>query len=85
MSEEQIKKIMEMCEKAAKGPWTSFIEGRDFTSGSSFIRTGNIEDDYEIEFIRIRDEDQDFIAMARNVIPELIDEINRLKDLLNTN
>lgn len=50
------------------------MEGRDFESGSNFIMTG----DYDIEFVNIRQADQDFIAMARNVIPELINEIFKL-------
>lgn len=79
MNDIELEKILEVCNKATKGPWESLIEGRDFTSGSSFIKTGETENEYDIEFIKIRDEDQDFIAMARNVIPVLIDEILRLR------
>ena len=62
-------------------PWTSFVEGRDFVSGSSFIMTGTNHDrDYDMEFLNIRPEDQDFIAMARNVIPLLVDEIMKLRN-----
>ena len=35
----EINDIKERCEKATPGPWKSYIEGRDHTSGSSFIRT----------------------------------------------
>ncbi|KAA2224505.1 hypothetical protein [Chryseobacterium sediminis] len=80
MTESKLKNIIEVCNKATPSPWTSYIEGRDFTSGSSFIMTGEKENrDYDIEFISIKPEDQDFIAMARNVIPLLIDEIIKLK------
>lgn len=80
MTESELKNIIEICNKATKSPWTSYIEGRDFDSGSSFIMTGDDEDrDYDIEFISIKPEDQDFIAMARNVIPLLVDEIIKLK------
>ena len=71
---EEVKRIIN---KATKGPWKSYIEGRDHTSGSSFIKTG--DGDYDINFIKIRHEDQDFIALSRNIIPELIMEIEELR------
>lgn len=42
--------------------------------------TGNENDrDYDIEFIRIKNEDIDFITMARNEMPKLINELLELK------
>ncbi|WP_426481781.1 hypothetical protein [Chryseobacterium sp. R2ACT005] len=41
--------------------------------------TGEEKRDYDIEFISIKPEVQDFIAMARNVIPLLVEEIIKLK------
>ncbi len=79
MNEDELKKIIEICNKGTQGPWKSFIEGRDFTSGSSFIKTRDKENDYDIEFLNIRNDDQDFIAMARNILPLLIDEIIKLR------
>lgn len=80
MTESELKNIIEMCNKATSSPWTSYIEGRDFDSGSNFIMTGEKDNrNYDIEFISIKPEDQDFIAMARNAIPLLIDEIIKLK------
>lgn len=80
MTQSELENILEICNKATVAPWTSYIEGRDFDSGSSFIMTGENENrDYDIEFVNIKSEDQDFIAMARNVIPKLIDEIVTLK------
>ncbi|MGN7706059.1 hypothetical protein [Chryseobacterium sp. JV274] len=79
MTESELKNIMEVCNNATPSPWTSYIEGRDFDSGSSFIMTGEEKRDYDIEFISIKPEDQDFIAMARNVIPLLVEEIIKLK------
>ncbi|MPS64244.1 MAG: hypothetical protein DI622_01530 [Chryseobacterium sp.] len=76
----QLEKILEICNKATSAPWVSYIEGRDFESGSSFIMTGTKENrDYDIEFVSVKAEDQDFIAMARNVIPKLIEEILELR------
>ncbi|KQT28483.1 hypothetical protein ASG22_19980 [Chryseobacterium sp. Leaf405] len=80
MTKSDLENILEICSKATPAPWTSYIEGRDFDSGSSFIMTGeNKTRNYDIEFVKIKPEDQDFIAMARNVIPMLIDEIITLK------
>lgn len=76
MTKSELENILEICNKATVAPWTSYIEGRDFDSGSSFIMTGENENkNYDIEFVKIKPEDQDFIAMARNIIPKLIDEI----------
>ncbi|MDR6157128.1 hypothetical protein QF023_000644 [Chryseobacterium sp. SLBN-27] len=86
MTELELKDILNICNKATKSPWTSYIEGRDFDSGSSFIMTGiGQERDYDIEFIKIKPEDQDFIAMARNVVPLLVEEIRKLKKEENDN
>lgn len=80
MKQSDLEDILEICNKATPAPWISYVEGRDFDSGSSFIMTGENENrDYDIEFVKIKPEDQDFIAMARNVIPMLIDEIITLK------
>ena len=81
MKDTEIKQIQERCERATKGPWISFVEGRDHTSGCSFIRTvGN-----DIELTGASADDQDFIAHARQDIPALIEEICRLRKILDDN
>lgn len=86
MKKNDLIEISNICNKATRGPWKSYIEGRDHESGSSFIMTGQENDrDYDIEFVSIKNEDQDFIAMARNVVPELVEEIKRLHKLLDDN
>jgi hypothetical protein len=60
---------------AAPGPWKSFVEGRDHTSGSSFIATP----DNDIELTGATAADQDFIAHAREDLPRLLDEVRRLR------
>jgi hypothetical protein len=70
-------------------PWVSFIEGRDFESGSSFIMTGIAKGDNiwgktrgeDIYLTGATNADQDFIAHARQDIPMLIAEIERLRKL----
>ena len=79
MKDTEIKQIQERCERATKGPWISFVEGRDHTSGCSFIRTAG--DD--IELTGASADDQDFIAHARQDIPALIEEICRLRKILD--
>ena len=84
ISDEELKDIMERCNAATSGPWVSCIEGRDHTSGSDFIMTGTAEkrgDD--IELSGASRADQDFIAHARQDVPRLVAEIQRLKQLLS--
>ena len=81
ISDDELKEIKELCDKATSGPWISFIEGRNHTSGCNFIRTS----DEDIELTGATGNDQDFIASCRQDIPRLIDEINRLKKLLDDN
>ena len=75
LGDTELEAIRRRCEQATPGPWTSFIEGRDHTGGSSFIRT---EGD-DIELSGATTADQDFIAHARQDIPRLLAEIVRLK------
>jgi hypothetical protein len=66
--------IRQRCARATAGPWKSYIEGRDHTSGSNFIMTSG----EDIEFLGATEADQDFIAHARQDIPLLLAEIDRL-------
>jgi hypothetical protein len=74
-------------EATTPGPWISNFEGRDHTSGDSFIKTGTQE-----IYISAEDyigggghfcADQDFIAHARQDMPRLIAEIERLQRLVD--
>ncbi|SUB84227.1 Uncharacterised protein [Pragia fontium] len=83
ISDEELFLIKERCEKTTKGPWVSYIEGRDHSSGSNFIMTGDENNRGEdIELIGATIEDQEFIAHAKQDIPRLINEIERLKKLI---
>lgn len=77
MTESELNEIEERCNKSTKGPWKSMIEGRDHTSGSSFIMTGG-EDIYIDN--PLFDNNQDFTANAKQDIPNLIAEIRKLKN-----
>ncbi|NWE51973.1 hypothetical protein [Brevundimonas sp. P7753] len=85
MDEDDLRQIEARVDAASPGPWTSWIEGRDHTAGSSFIETRSAEgrgDD--IELLGASSADQDFIAAARSDIPALIAEVRRLRNLMDT-
>jgi hypothetical protein len=70
--------IRQRCDQATSGPWKSYVEGRDHDSGSSFIMTSG----KDIELSGATVADQDFIAHARQDVPQLLAEIERLKRVL---
>ncbi len=80
-----LQAIKARCEATSVAPWVSFIEGRDHEAGSSFIMTGIEKGDYiwggkrgeDIEFDGTP-ADLDFIAHARQDIPMLVAEYERL-------
>lgn len=78
LTHEYLQELKQLLADATPGPWTSFVEGRDHESGSSFIRTGG--DDIELSGASAAD--QDFIARARQDVALLIAEIERLEALL---
>jgi hypothetical protein len=78
ITEDKLNEVELRCSSTQLGPWTSFIENRDHESGDSFIRTGG-EDMYLVGGTIA---DHDFIANAKQDIPDLIAEIRRLRKLL---
>ncbi len=83
---EEIEKIRARCNAARSGPWVSIIEGRDQTSGSSFIMIGEGNNRGEDLYLTGDDQpvpiaDYDFVANARQDIPFLLAEIDRVKKL----
>ncbi len=88
MLQEELEAIKTRYEATSIAPWVAFIEGRDCESGSSFIMTGipKGEDIWQskrgedIEIVSgAMNADIDFIAHARQDIPRLLEEIERLK------
>jgi hypothetical protein len=86
-----IAQIKQRMTDATGGNWYSIIEGRDQTGGSSFIMTNveNANDTHnpkrgeDIYLIGATAADMDFIAHARQDIPRLLAEIQRLKTIIN--
>jgi hypothetical protein len=77
---EELAEIQARSDQASPGPWTSMVEARDHTSGSSFIMVGlptKRREDMEISGATA--DDFDFIAHARQDVPRLLEEIRRLR------
>lgn len=75
ISDNELSEIKNRAEAATKGPWKAYVEGRDMEIGSSFIQT----EENDIEMIGATQADFDFIANARQDIPKLLEEIERLR------
>lgn len=85
ITQDYINGLKAALERIAPGPWVSHVEGRDHTSGSSFIETGgNGGRGEDIELTGASSDDQDFIARARQDVPMLLAEVERLRDLLRS-
>ena len=78
LSQTYLESVRRRCEAATKGPWVSLIEGHDHTSGDSVILRGPTGLEEDLYLTGGTFEDQDFIAHARQDIPILLDEIERL-------
>lgn len=86
ITEDELAAMKARIDATTPGPWTSMIEGRDCWNGDSFIDTAT-QDIY----LSAEDyvgggghycADQDFIAHARQDMPRLIAEVERLRALL---
>lgn len=75
-----LREIRARCDAATPSPWRASVERRDHWAGSSFIDTPR----QQFEIDGATDADYDFIAAARQDIPTLLDEVERLRALLAT-
>lgn len=83
LTEDELSAIERRVAATQPGPWKSYVEGRDHTSGSSFIKTGEGADrGGDIELTGATFADQDFIAAAREDVPLLLEEVRALRALL---
>ena len=83
ISDDELAAMKARIEATTPGPWTSYFEGRDHFSGDSFIQTSTQDiyiaaDDYAGGGGHFA-ADQDFIAHARQDMPRLIAEVERLR------
>jgi hypothetical protein len=84
VDEERLTRLRQLADMATAEPWVSYVEGRDISSGDSFIRTADAGEASDIYLstggaYANHAADQDFISAARLAIPELIAEIRRLR------
>jgi hypothetical protein len=90
MTKQDLETIKNRYQSTTIAPWIASIEGRDHESGSHFIMTGipkgeNIWQEKrgeDLEIIGATIADIDFIANARQDVPALIEEIERLQEIL---
>jgi hypothetical protein len=84
LTDAELDELRRLSERITPPPWRAIIEGRDRTSGDSFIMTGR-EDDRDEDMYISRDSGLagpaylDFIAAARNYLPRLLDEVAELR------
>jgi hypothetical protein len=81
-----LDRLMQLSRWADPPPWRSVVEGRDHTSGPSFIMIGPDDDRREDLYVS-RDSGPadpstlDVLAEARTYLPLLIAEVKRLRAL----
>ncbi|MDX2200452.1 MAG: hypothetical protein SF069_15970 [Phycisphaerae bacterium] len=78
VTEEELERLERLCDAATKGPWKSWLEGRDHWGGSHVIIDGE-GDDIELSGTAATPANHDFIAAARQAVPRLIAEIRALR------
>ena len=88
VTDEYLDEIQARCDATLPGPWRSFIEGRDHWGGDHFIQITPDRDDMPDLYLTwddrvFRGADQDFIAHAREDVPALLQEVRRLRALVD--
>jgi hypothetical protein len=84
LDDDALDRLMRLSELGDPPPWKSCVEGRDHSSGDTFIVIGADADRREDLYLS-RDSGpadastHDLIAEARNALPALIAELRRLR------
>jgi hypothetical protein len=90
LTDADLQAIEAGAEAALPGPWESFVEDRDHTAGSDFIRTGGLDDSAPDLYLTRSSADWtgaatvdpptlDFVAASRQDVPRLVAEVRRLR------
>lgn len=82
LSKAHLDEIIKRCQAATPGPWIDFLESRDKFSGDSFIGRGENRSEEDLYLTGATNADIEFIAHARQDIPLLLKEIERLKKII---
>jgi len=81
---DKINLINYQLEKLKKTKWKAFIEGSNFTSGSSFIMVNTeLSREKDIEILGANDDEINFIANSKENIRFLLAEVKKLQKKLN--
>ena len=81
LSDEDLKRIRKRWEASSPGPWIASVEGRDHTAGETVILRGENREAEDLYLIGGTIPDYEFVAHAKQDIPLLLGEIERLKKL----
>jgi len=95
LTDRELDEIAARADAALTQPWESYVEGRDHSSGDSFIRTGAMDNDAPDIYVTLSywsDEPPkpagadvlDFIAAARQDVPRLVAEVRWLRGQLES-
>ncbi|MEQ1872542.1 MAG: hypothetical protein ABL953_02350 [Ilumatobacteraceae bacterium] len=91
LTDDELELIEARAERATVGPWRAFVEGRDHTSGDTFIQTGATDDESSDMYVKFSfaggsrpagSDDLDFIAASRQDVVRLVREVRRLRALV---
>jgi hypothetical protein len=89
LPEHVLEYLLEVSAQADAPPWTAIIEGRDQLGGDSFIQIG-LPGSLETDMYVSRDRtpasaaDLDVIAVSRTYLPLLVEEVRRLRQLVES-
>lgn len=81
--------LMELSAQADSPPWAAIVEGRDQLGGDNFIQVG-LPGVLKTDIYVTRDRtpacaaDLDVIAVSRSYLPVLVEEVRRLRRLVET-
>ncbi len=78
-----LEQMRKRCEAATIGPWEAPIEGVDFNGGETVIIRGPNREGDDLNIIGGTVADYKFVAHAREDIPLLLDEIIRLRKIVD--
>lgn len=80
MTQEQLDAIRERTEKATEGPWD--VEGPAYCGPLDTLVVYPVEDGGALAYVQPSWEDAEFIAHARQDVPALLAEVERLRAVI---
>lgn len=86
MSNDELDEIKSLLNKISHGPWMATNKDKNKTQ-NWIVECGAIDDVHQIalcntEAKQLQEFDAKFIALSRQIVPKMIDEIHRLKETI---